>query len=189
MPDEPEVSGLLALMLLHEARRPGRTAPDGSLLPLPEQDRSAWDADLIAEGHELVRRCLRRNRPGPYQLQAAIAAVHTDAPSAPETDWRSILELYDRLLAVTGSPVVAMNRVVALAEVDGPEAALAVLDELPVDRLHLAAAIRADLLHRLGRDAEALAAYEAAIAGTRNEAERAHLARRRDRLREGNPTT
>ncbi|WP_174187570.1 RNA polymerase sigma factor [Nocardia barduliensis] len=183
MPDEPEGAGLLALMLLSESRRSTRTGTDGSLVPLAEQDRSRWDRDLIAEGHALVRQCLRRNRPGPYQLQAAINAVHADAPVAVDTDWRQILRLYDQLTVLTPSPIVALNRAVAVAEVDGPVAALALVDALALDGYHLFHAIRADLLTRLGRAAEATAAYDAAIACTENAAERAFLTRRRDSRR------
>jgi RNA polymerase sigma-70 factor (ECF subfamily) len=182
MPDEPEVLGLLALMLLAESRRPARTDQTGRLVPLPEQDRTRWDRPLVAEGQELVRRCLRRDRPGPYQLQAAIQAVHSDAPTAADTDWRQILALYDRLLAVAPTPVVALNRTVAVAEVDGPAAALAVLDDLDLPRHHLLPAVRADLLRRLGRDAEAAAAYDAALALVGNAAEAEFLRRRRDAL-------
>ncbi|MGK8508356.1 RNA polymerase sigma factor [Nocardia asiatica] len=181
MPDEPEGAGLLALMLLSESRRSARTAPDGSLVPLAEQDRSRWDRDLIAEGHALVRQCLRRSRPGPYQLQAAINAVHADASVAAATDWPQILRLYDQLSALTPSPIVALNRAVAVAEVDGPAAALALVDALALDGYHLFHAIRADFLTRIGRAAEATAAYDAAIAGTENAAERTFLRRRRDR--------
>src|SRR5947199_10340928 len=122
MPDEPEVLGLLALMLLVESRRAARTTSDGDLVPLADQDRGLWDRRLIAEGQAMVRRCLRRNQPGPYQIQAAINAVHSDAPSADATDWSQILQLYDQLLLRTPSPVVALNRAVALAEVEGPAA-------------------------------------------------------------------
>jgi RNA polymerase sigma-70 factor (ECF subfamily) len=179
MPDEPEVLGLLALVLLSESRRSARVAPDGSLVPLAEQDRSRWDAALIAEGQELVRRCLRRGAPGPYQVQAAIQAVHSDAASAEETDWAQVLALYDHLMALTPSPVVALNRAVAVAEVHGPEAALALLDGLDLPRSHLLPAVRADLLRRLGRRAEAAAAYDAALARAGNATERAFLERRR----------
>ncbi|WP_393100233.1 RNA polymerase sigma factor [Streptomyces sp. LN325] len=179
MPDEPETLGLLALMLLVESRRPARTAPDGALVLLPDQDRSLWDRDLIAEGQDLVRRCLRRDRPGPYQIQAAVNAVHSDAPTAADTDWGQILRLYDQLTALTPSPVVALNRAVAVGEVEGPEPALALVDALELDRYHAFHAVRADLLRRLGRTAEAVRAYEAAIALTASPAERAHLERRR----------
>jgi RNA polymerase sigma-70 factor (ECF subfamily) len=183
MPDEPEALGLLALMLLVDARRATRTTPDGQLVPLAEQDRSRWDRGLIAEGQALVRRCLRRNEPGPYQLQAAINAVHGDAPAAGATDWRQILALYDQLLALAPSPVVALNRAVAAAEVEGPQAGLALVDALDLGGYHLFHAIRADLLRRLDRDAEASTAYEAAIARTQNSAERDFLERRRRALR------
>jgi RNA polymerase sigma-70 factor, ECF subfamily len=176
MPDEPEVLGLLALMLLTESRRAARTSPDGALVLLAGQDRSRWDPTLIAEGQALVRQCLRRGQPGPYQIQAAISAVHSDAPIAAATDWNQILTLYDQLLAVAPSPVVALNRAVAVAEVDGPAAALVIVDGLDLGRYYLFHAIRADLLRRLGQPAEADAAYEAAIAQAGNEAERAHLA-------------
>lgn len=182
MPDEPEVTGLLALMLLSESRRAARTGADGSLVPLAEQDRGRWDRSLIAEGHALVRQCLRRNRPGPYQVQAAINAVHADAPVAAATDWTQILRLYDQLAALTPSPVVALNRAVAVAEVRGPAAALALVDALPLAGYHLFHAIRADLLTRLGRTEEAAAAYDAAIARTENAAERNFLTRRRAEL-------
>ena len=182
MPDEPEVMGLLALMLLVSSRRAARATPDGDLVVLADQDRSRWDRDRIAEGQAIVRRCLRRNRPGPYQVQAAINAVHSDAPAAAATDWWQILELYDQLMEVAGSPVVALNHAVAVAEVEGPEAALALVDGLDLDGYHLFHAIRADLLRRLGRDAEAALAYEAAIARTENAAERAFLERRRRSL-------
>jgi RNA polymerase sigma-70 factor (ECF subfamily) len=179
MPDEPEVAGLLALMLLVESRRDVRTTADGGLVLLADQDRSHWDAGLVAEGQALVRRCLRRNRPGPYQIQAAINAVHSDAASAAATDWGQIRTLYDQLLALTPNPIVALNRAVAVAEVDGPQAALVLVDDLGLDGYHLFHAIRADLLRRLGRDAEAAGAYEAAIARTGNAAEREFLWRRR----------
>jgi len=179
MPDEPEALGLLALMLLAEARRGARTDGDGALVPLPTQDRSRWDAALVAEGRELVRRCLRRNRPGPYQVQAAIQAVHTDEP----TDWRQVVALYDQLLALAPTPVAALNRAVAVAEVDGGAAALALVDPLPLERLHVYHAVRADLLRRLGRTEEADAAYIAAAERTTNAAEVAFLRARRTELR------
>jgi RNA polymerase sigma-70 factor (ECF subfamily) len=179
MPDEPEVLGLLALMLLIESRRPARTGPDGELVRLADQDRALWDGELIEEGQALVRRCLRIGQPGPYQVQAAINAVHSDAPSTAATDWSQILELYDQLLALTPTPIVALNRAVAVAEVDGPEAALALVDDLELDTYHLFHAIRADLLRRLGRTAEAAQAYEAALSRTENAAERELLERSR----------
>ena len=179
MPDEPEVLGLLALMLLIDARRAARTTPDGRLVLLADQDRGRWDRDRIAEGQAIVRRCLRRNQPGPYQLQAAVNAVHSDAPVAAATDWEQIVALYDQLLALAPSPVVALNRAVAVAEVEGPAAALALVDGLELDGYHLFHAVRADLLRRLGRDAEATLAYDAAIARAENAAERAFLEGRR----------
>ena len=175
MPDEPEVLGLLALLLLSESRRAARTAPDGSLVLLPDQDRTRWDGDLIAEGQALVRACLRRNRPGPYQIQAAVNAVHSDAPTAADTDWGQILALYDQLLAVAPTPVVALNRAVALAEVKGPAAALAEIEGLNLDGYHLFHSTRADLLARLGRHAEAAAAYDRARSLAANAAERSFL--------------
>jgi RNA polymerase sigma-70 factor (ECF subfamily) len=182
MPDEPEVMGLLALMLLASSRRAARTTPDGDLVLLADQDRSRWDRALIAEGQALVRRCLRRNQPGPYQIQAAINAVHSDAPTAAATDWSQILRLYDQLLTLAPSPVVALNRAVAVAEVEGPAAALALVDDLGLDGYHLFHTIRADLLRRLGRMAEAARAYEAAIARSQNQAERDFLRRRLEAL-------
>jgi RNA polymerase sigma-70 factor (ECF subfamily) len=175
MPGEPEVAGLLALVLLLHARRAARTGPGGDLIPLDDQDRRLWDPALIAEGQDLVRGCLRRGQPGSYQIQAAIQAVHSEGT----TDWRQVLQLYDHLLAIQPSPVAALNRAVALAEVAGPEAALAEVEALEVPGYHLVHAVRADLLRRLGRHAEAAAAYDAAIAGTSNAAERAHLQARR----------
>ncbi|MFD4560966.1 RNA polymerase sigma factor [Streptomyces sp. NPDC058469] len=182
MPDEPEVTGLLALMLLIESRRAAREGADGELVPLPEQDRDRWDGELIADGQSLVRRCLRLNNPGPYQIQAAINAVHSDAPTADATDWGQILQLYDQLTAVAPSPVVALNRAVAVAEVDGPRKALDLVDALDLDDYHVLHAVRADLLRRLGRDTEAVRAYEAAIARTGSAAERGYLERRRREL-------
>jgi RNA polymerase sigma-70 factor (ECF subfamily) len=182
MPDEPEVAGLLALLLLTESRRAARMAPDGSLILLPDQDRTRWDRALIAEGQALVRACLRRNQPGPYQIQAAVSAVHSDARDAADTDWGQILALYDQLLAVAPTPVVALNRAVAVAEVHGPEAALLEVDALDLDGYHLFHATRADLLRRLGRSAEAAGAYDAALALTANTAERRFLEGRRRSL-------
>jgi RNA polymerase sigma-70 factor (ECF subfamily) len=182
MPDELEVMGLLALMLLIESRRVTRTTADGDLVLLADQDRSLWNRDLIAEGQAIVRECLKRNQPGPYQIQAAINAVHADAPAAAATDWWQILQLYNQLLALTPSPVVALHRAVAVAEVEGPDAALTIVDGLDLRGYHLFHAIRADLLRRLGRDAEAALAYEAAIACTENEAERDFLQRTRQSL-------
>ncbi len=184
LPDEPEVRGLLALMLLVESRRVARTTATGELVPLGDQDRNRWDRRLVAEGQALVRECLRRNAPGPYQIQAAINAVHADAPSAAVTDWTQILALYDRLLALDPSPVVALNRAVAVAEVEGPEVALALVDALDLGRYSLHHAIRADLLRRLGRDRVAAEAYETAIALTDNAAQRDFLRRRRQSLAE-----
>ena len=179
MPDEPEAVGLLALMLLTQSRRPARIAADGSLVRLPDQDRTLWDRALIDEGQTLVRACLRRNQPGAYQVQAAIAAVHTDAPSEADTDWVQVLALYDHLQAIAPTPVVALNRAIALAEVDGPEPALRVVNGLGLDDYHLLHAVRGDLLHRLGHDEESRAAYDAAISLTANPAERDLLVRRR----------
>ena len=164
MPDEPEVAGLLALLLLTESRRSSRTGPDGSLVLLGEQDRTRWDRALIEEGQAIVRRCLRRNQPGAYQVQAAINAVHADAPAVEQTDWPQIVALYDQLLAVAPTPVVALNRAIAIGEVQGPAAALALVDELDLDNYHPFHATRADLLRRLGRHREAAAAYERAAA-------------------------
>ena len=182
MPDEPEVLGLLALMLLIESRRPARTSMEGELVLLADQDRDLWDGTLVAEGQAIVKRCLRRNQPGPYQIQAAINAVHSDAPTVADTDWRQILQLYDQLLTFTPTPVVALNRAVAVAEIEGPEAALGLVDALELDGYHLFHAVRADLLRRLSRDEEAALAYEAALARTENAAERAFLERRREEL-------
>jgi len=179
IPQEPEVYGLLALMLLIDARRPSRVTAAGALVPLAEQDRSRWNPLLIAEGQAIVRRCLRWNRPGPYQLQAAINAVHSDAVSAAATDWRQILQLYDQLIALAPGSIVALNRAVAVAEVEGPTAALAIVDRLDLDEYYLFHAIRADLLRRVGRDADADSAYARAAALTANAAEREYLEGRR----------
>ena len=179
--DEPEVLGLLALMLLTEARREARVS-DGVLVTLDAQDRSTWDAGLVDEGHRLVRRCLAENRPGPYQLQAAINAVHTDALDASMTDWSQVVQLYDQLLAVQPSPIVELNRAVAVAELDGPEVALSIVERLDLAAYHPWHVARAELLRRLHRYDEARDAYDQALEMTANEAERAHLERRRDSL-------
>lgn len=175
MPDEPEVAGLLALLLLTESRRSSRSRADGSLVLLGEQDRRQWDRSMIEEGQAIVRACLRRNRPGAYQLQAAINAVHADAPTIEETDWSQIVALYDQLFAVSRTPVVAMNRAIAIGEVQGPAAALALVDELALDTYYSFHATRADLLARLGRHSEAAAAYERAAALAPTGAERDFL--------------
>jgi RNA polymerase sigma-70 factor, ECF subfamily len=175
MPDEPEVAGLLALLLLTESRRLSRTRPDGSLVLLGEQDRTRWDRALIEEGQAIVRRCLLRNQPGAYQLQAAINAVHADAATVEQTDWWQIVALYDQMLAVAPTPVVALNRAIAIGEVQGAAAALALVDELDLDTYHAFHATRADLLRRLGRNSEAAAAYERAAAMAPTDAERDFL--------------
>ena len=182
MPNEPEVLGLLALMLLVESRRAARIDSTGQLVLLAEQDRRLWNHALVAEGQAIVRQCLRRNRPGPYQIQAAINAVHSDAPTVAETDWRQILTLYDHLMQLAPGPIVALNRAVALAEVRGPEAALRVVDAIdserhPLDRYYLFHAVRADLLRRLGRAREASLAYQAALSCPSNQTERSFLER------------
>ena len=177
MPDEPEVAGLLALLLLTDSRRASRTGPDGSLVVLGEQDRTRWDRALIEEGQAIVRACLRRNQPGPYQLQAAISAVHADAATAEQTDWAQIVALYDQLLALTPTPVIALNRAVAIGEVQGAAVALALVDELDLDTYHPFHATRADLLRRLGRDSQAAAAYQRAAQLAPSQAERNFLGR------------
>ncbi len=173
--DESEVAGLLALLLLIESRRASRLRPDGSLVLLGEQDRQRWDRALIEEGQAIVRRCLRRNQPGPYQLQAAINAVHADAATVEETDWSQIVALYDQLLALAPTSVVALNRAIAIGEVEGPAAALALVDGLGLDNYYAFHATRADLLQRLGRNSEAAAAYERAAAMAPTDAERDFL--------------
>jgi RNA polymerase sigma-70 factor, ECF subfamily len=175
MPDEPEVAGLLALLLLTEARRASRIRPDGSLALLGEQDRTRWDRTLIEEGQAIVRSCIRRKQPGPYQLQAAINAVHADAPTLEQTDWPQIVALYDQLLGVAPTPVVALNRAIAIGEVRGPAAALALVDELDLNNYQPFHATRADLLRRLGRNSEAAGAYERAAAMAPTDAERDFL--------------
>ena len=176
MPDEPEVLGLLALMLLVDARRPARTTSAGELVLLAEQDRALWDRALLAEGQAIVRDLLRRNQPGPYQVQAAINAVHADAGAAALTDWSQIVQLYDQLLAIAPTGVIALNRAAAIAEVRGPKVALALVDDLSgLDNYYLLHAVRADLLRRLGRNAEAANEYDAALSRTENAGERDFL--------------
>ncbi|MBO0702052.1 MAG: RNA polymerase sigma factor, partial [Candidatus Dormibacteraeota bacterium] len=182
LPRQPEGWGLLGLMLLIAARRPARTSPDGEMIPLAEQDRARWDTALLAEGRHLVRRCLERDTPGPYQVQAAIQAVHSEATRATATDWLQILRLYDQLLALQPSPVVALHRAVAVAEVDGPAPALTLVDELALVQYQPYWAIRADLLRRVGRVEEARRAYEEAIIRTDNQAERRFLTARQANL-------
>jgi len=185
MPEDGEVAGLLALMLLTEARRAARVSASGELVPLDEQDRGAWDAALVAEGHGLVRERLAAGvAPGRYQILAAINAVHTSAREARETDWSQVVALYDQLVRLDASPIVALNRAIAVAELDGPNVALAAIDRLD-DRLagyHAYHATRADLLRRLGRNDKARAAYDRAIELAGNTAETAYLTRRRDQL-------
>ncbi len=175
MPAEPEVAGLLALLLLTESRRRARFAADGSLVLLRDQDRGLWDRTMIAEGLAIVRGCLRRNQPGPYQLQAAINAVHADAASVEATDWPQIVALYDQLLAAAPTPVVALNRAIAVGEVDGPASALALVNELDLGSYHLFHATQADLLRRLGRLDEAGDAYKLAASLAPTTAERDFL--------------
>ena len=187
LPDDGEVTGLLALMLLTEARRPARVSSTGELVTLVEQDRGSWDVGLVGEGHRLVRQRLDAGEaPGPYQLLAAINAVHTSAPEARDTDWPQIVALYDQLARLDASPVVALNRAIAVAEVDGPDVALAIVDRLAesLAGYHALHAARADLLRRLGRGREARAAYDRAIDLAGNSAEIAYLSRRRDQLGE-----
>ncbi len=187
LPSDGEVVGLLALMLLTEARRGARVSASGALVTLGEQDRGAWDAGLIAEGHALVRARVvavyaGAGRAGPYQILAAINAVHTSVRDVRDTDWSQVITLYDQLAAIDPSPVVALNRAVAIAELDGPEVALALVDPLDLDAYHAYHATRADLLRRLGRSADAHAAYSRAIELAGNTAEVAYLTRRRDHL-------
>ncbi|GAA3631159.1 RNA polymerase sigma factor [Microbacterium awajiense] len=189
LPGEGEVSGLLALMLLSDARRAARVSRSGELVTLEEQDRGAWDRVLIAAGHALVRESIDAVAaggppPGQYQLLAAINAVHTDAASARDTDWSQIVALYDRLLRIDGSPMVRLNRAIAVAELDGPDVALAGIDRLTdaLDGYHAFHAARADLLRRIGRSAESRSAYDRALAMVGNAAERRYLTRRRDQI-------
>ncbi|WP_217371122.1 RNA polymerase sigma factor [Nonomuraea antri] len=192
LPGEPEAGGLLALMLLHEARHATRTAADGTLVPLEEQDRSRWDRDLIGEGEAVLERALAARAAGPYQVQAAIAACHATAGTADETDWPQIAALYARLARLAPSPVVALNQAVAVAMSDGLEAGLARVDALAatgtLDGYHLLSATRADLLRRLGRPAEAADAYRAAIALAAADADRRYLTRRLHALYPTDPT-
>jgi len=174
--------GLLALMLFIESRRTARTTTDGAMVLLADQDRTKWDRALVAEGQGLVWRCLAIGRPGPYQLQAAVNAVHADAARAEDTDWRQIMRLYDLHMSIAPSPIVALHRAVAVGEVEGPAAALAIVDGLALESHHMYHAIRADLLRRLGLYIEAAAAYDAAIARSGNAAERDFLTRRRGAL-------
>jgi RNA polymerase sigma-70 factor, ECF subfamily len=188
MPDEPEVAGLLALLLLTESRRPARLRANGSLAVLADQDRALWDRALIDEGQAIVRRCLRRNHPGPYQLQAAINAVHADATTFEETDWQQIVALYDRLLEFAPTPVVALNRAIAVGELKGPVAALELVAELDLNGYQPFHAARADLLHLLGRAEEAAREYELAAALAPTEAEREFLRRGGRAGRRSRPT-
>src|SRR3954471_5871826 len=185
LPGESEALGLLALMLLIDSRRAARMTSGGDVVLLPDQDRRRWDHRLVAEGQAMVRECLRRNRPGPYQIQAAINAVHSDAPTAAATDWRQIVQLYDQLLAIAPSPIVALHRAVAVGEIEGPHAALTIVDQLDLQAYQPFHAVRADLLRRLGRPHDAAAAYRAAIDRTQNESERAFLQRRLQALPAG----
>ncbi|WP_426623694.1 RNA polymerase sigma factor [Leifsonia sp. McL0607] len=187
LPQEPEPAGLLALLLLIDARRPARLDSAGGMIALPDQDRTLWDSALIAEGHAIVRRCLVEGRPGPYQLQAAIQAVHDDASRAEDTDWGQIVTLYDQLLRVQPSPVVALNRAVAVAEAVGPEAGLATLETVrdELAGFYLLHGVRAGLLARVGREAEAADEYDTALRLCGNDSEREFLVRRRALLPEG----
>jgi RNA polymerase sigma-70 factor (ECF subfamily) len=185
MPKDGEVAGLLALMLLTEARRTARVSPSGELIPLDEQDRGAWDEALLAEGHRLVRERLAAGAvPGPYQILAAINAVHTSAREVRDTDWSQVLALYDQLVRLDPSPIIALNRAVAVAEVEGPEVAMAAIDGLAnqLGSYHAYHATRAELLRRLGLSQKARAAYDKAIELAGNTAENAYLTRRRDQL-------
>jgi len=185
MPDEPETAGLLALMLLSESRMPARTA-DGALVRLRDQDRARWDRTMIEEGHAIVRVCIRRDQPGPYQLQAAIQAVHCNADSFEATDWHQIVALYDHLLSVMPTPVVALNRAIALGEIEGPGAALTALDAIgpDLDNYHLMHAARGTTLRRLGKRDAAKAAYERAVQLAATEADRRFLTQQIEELTE-----
>ena len=183
VPTEPEVAGLLSLMLFVDARRDARTDAQGAFLRLSDQDRSAWDGSKLAEARALLRACLAIGRPGPYQIQAAINAVHSDAPTVAETDWNQLLTLYDQLLAMNPSPVIALNRAIIIAEIDGPARALDIVDSLALPQYHVFHAVRADLLRRLDRPADAALAYQAAITRCENEREREFLEQRLQDLR------
>lgn len=185
MPDETEVAGLVALMLLMDSRRAARAGANGEFVRLADQDRRLWNRERIVEGQSLLRECIACNRPGPYQLQAAIAAVHADALDPARTDWRQILALYDQLMALNPSPVVALNRAVALAEVEGPARALPLVEELGMTRYPWFHAVRADLLSRLGKSDAAVQACQAAMDHSASPRDRAHLAREIDRLLRG----
>ena len=195
MPDEPEAVGLLALMLLTEARRPARVDRDGAMVRLADQDRSRWDRPLIVEGHDRVRACLRRNQPGPFQIQAAIAAVHADAATAAHTDWAQVVALYDQLFLVRPNPVVALNRAIAVAELHGPAAGIAAIDAIPdigdgmLDEYQPYNAARANLLARAGDRGAALVAYDRAIELTGNRAERGFLEAERTAVANGQAGT
>ena len=179
MPQEAEIRGLLALMLLIDARSAARVDSTGAFVRLAEQDRRLWQRDGIEEGQALLRECLAQNQPGPYQIQAAINAVHSDSADAARTDWRQILQLYDQWMAIAPTPLVALNRAVAVAEVEGPALALRLVEELELGGYHLFHAVRADLLRRLGRGADAAAAYQAAIERCGNAREREFLQERK----------
>jgi RNA polymerase sigma-70 factor (ECF subfamily) len=183
VPADPEVAGLLSLMLFIDARRDARSDEHGAFVRLVDQDRSAWNAARLDEARALLRACLAIDRPGPYQLQAAINAVHSDAVDAAATDWQQILALYDRLLAVNPSPVVALNRAIVVAEIEGPAPALDIIETLELGNYHLFHAVRADLLRRLDRPADAALAYQAAIERCENAREREFLAHRLAQLR------
>lgn len=182
MPQSSEALGLLAMMLLIHARRRARVTADGLPVSLAEQDRTSWDREMIAEGIGLVHECIHRNQPGPYQIQAAINAVHANAASIGATDWKQIVQLYDHLLAISPNPIVALNRAAAVAEVHGPQAGLDLIEQNELREHHLYHTIRADLLNHLGRSQEAAVAYEIAIARTDNDAERRFLERKRSKL-------
>ncbi len=185
MPDEAEALGLLALMLLHDARREARTTSDGAIVLLAEQDRARWNADRIAEGVRVLERALSLRNPGPYQLQAAIGALHVEARRPEETDWEQIAGLYATLARMDGSPIVALNRAVAVAMAEGPEHGLKLIEAIELPGYHLLPATRADLLRRLDRLDEAAVAYAEALELEMNAADRAYLERRLDEVSAG----